>query len=73
MQVMRTLSQNMAYLLKVQTAANSEGIAKPEYEETVYAFYKIKTAVTGGFGFVSAQCRLRFFRFEKVRRCLKTI
>ena len=36
MQTMRTLAQNMAYLLKAQTAANDAGIGKPEYEETVY-------------------------------------
>ena len=36
MQTMRTLAQNMAYLLKAQTAANDAGIGKPEYEKTVY-------------------------------------
>lgn len=36
MQTMRTLAQNMAYLLKAQTAANDAGIRKPEYEKTVY-------------------------------------
>ena len=36
MQTMRTLAQNMAYLLKAQTEANDAGIGKPEYEKTVY-------------------------------------
>ena len=36
MQTMRTLAQNMSYLLKAQTAVNDAGIGKPEYEKTVY-------------------------------------
>ena len=36
MQTMRTLAQNIAYLLKTQAAANDAGIGKPEYEKTVY-------------------------------------
>lgn len=36
MQTMSTLAQNMAYLLKAQTAANDAGIWKPEHEKTVY-------------------------------------
>ena len=30
---MRTLAQNMAYLLKAGEAAENAGIAKPEYED----------------------------------------
>lgn len=33
MQTMRTLAQNMSYLLKAQTAVNDAGIGKPEYEK----------------------------------------
>ncbi len=36
LQTMRTLGQNMAYLLKAQQAASANGIKKPEYEETIY-------------------------------------
>lgn len=36
MQTMRTLAQNMAYLLKAEKAAAEAGIGKPEYEEAVY-------------------------------------
>lgn len=36
MQTMRTLAQNMAYLLKAKQAAEKSGIEQPEYEETVY-------------------------------------
>lgn len=35
MQTMRTLAQNMAYLLKAQ-AADDAGIEPPSYEETIY-------------------------------------
>ena len=36
MQTMRTLGQNMAYLLKAQKAAEEQGIKPPVHEETVY-------------------------------------
>lgn len=36
LQTMRSLAQNMAYLLKASEAADASGIAKPQYEETVY-------------------------------------
>ena len=36
MQTMRTLAQNMAYLLKAQAAAADAGIEPPSYEETIY-------------------------------------
>lgn len=36
LQTMRTLGQNIAYLLKAQKAAANSGIEKPEYEETIY-------------------------------------
>lgn len=36
MQTMRTLAQNMAYLLKAQAAAANVGIEQPSYEETIY-------------------------------------
>lgn len=36
LQTMRTLGQNMAYLLKAQQAAFNNGINKPDYEETIH-------------------------------------
>ena len=36
LQTMRTLGQNIAYLLKAQKAAANSSIEKPEYEETIY-------------------------------------
>lgn len=36
MQTMRTLAQNMAYLLKAQKIASDAGIEQPTYEETIY-------------------------------------
>ncbi len=36
LQTMRTLGQNIAYLLKAQKAASDSGVEKPEYEETIY-------------------------------------
>lgn len=36
MQTMRTLAQNIAYLLQAQQTAEKTGIKKPAYEETVY-------------------------------------
>lgn len=36
MQTMRTLAQNMAYLLKAQKIASDAGIEQPRYEETIY-------------------------------------
>lgn len=33
LQTMRTLAQNMAYLLKAEEAAEKAGIARPEYED----------------------------------------
>ena len=36
MQTMRTLAQNMAYLLKAQKAAADAGVEQPVYEETIY-------------------------------------
>lgn len=36
LQTMRTLGQNIAYLLKAQKAASDSGIEKTEYEKTVY-------------------------------------
>ena len=36
MQTMRTLAQNMAYLLKSKDAARAAGIEDPVYEETIY-------------------------------------
>lgn len=36
MQTMRTLAQNMVYLLKAQKAAADAGIEQPTYEETIY-------------------------------------
>ncbi len=36
LQTMRTLGQNIAYLLKAHQAAADRGIDQPEYEETVY-------------------------------------
>lgn len=36
LQTMRTLGQNIAYLLQAQKAAADSGIAKPDYEPTVY-------------------------------------
>ena len=37
LQTMRTLGQNMAYLLKAQKTASAAGIAQPMLEETVYS------------------------------------
>lgn len=36
MQTMRTLAQNIAYLLKAQAATADVGIKQPSYEETIY-------------------------------------
>lgn len=36
LQTMRTLGQNMAYLLKAQKAAADSGIERPVLEETIY-------------------------------------
>lgn len=36
MQTMRTLAQNFVYLLNAQQAADTSGISRPVYEETVY-------------------------------------
>ena len=41
MQTMSTLAQNMAYLLKAQTAANDAGIGKPEHDKTVYTNFMV--------------------------------
>ncbi|MBQ8151347.1 MAG: flavodoxin family protein [Firmicutes bacterium] len=39
MQTMRTLGQNMAYLIKAKAAANEAGIEEPVYEEPTYTHF----------------------------------
>lgn len=39
LQTMRTLAQNMAWLLKHMQAGNAQGIAPPQYEERIYTHF----------------------------------
>ena len=36
LQTMRTLGQNMTYLLRLQELGKQQSITKPEYEQTIY-------------------------------------
>ena len=63
---------NVISKTKCATCARGSA-AEPPVTSLNELFFSKKTAFSGGFGFVSAQYNLRFFRFEKVRRCLKTI
>ena len=53
---MSTLAQNMAYLLKAQTAANDAGIRKPEHEKNgIYEFHGLEEKIVEADWAVSAK------------------